>query len=343
MEPEKDSQAQPPQQEQPAQEPNQQPAPAEEKKEAMVEEKKEEYKHELYDAKVAPPLAERLPRARAAYGGRTRIAAFFESTYDDWYGKVVTVGGWAKTLRVQQKGAFVFIELSDGSTFRSLQVVAHNVFDGFEEVLKTGVGASFLCKGTLVKSPAKGQPIELLCDNKELHSVKLIGTCDQGTYPLSKKKHSQEFLRDIAHLRPRTNLIGAVARVRNSLAFATHKFFNERGFLYVHTPIITASDCEGAGEMFQVTTTLPAPSKPITDVKLVEGESKAVNYKEDFFSKPAFLTVSGQLNVENFSCSLSDVYTFGPTFRAENSHTTRHLAEFWMIEPELAFAGMEEN
>jgi asparaginyl-tRNA synthetase len=179
--------------------------------------------------------------------------------------------------------------------------------------------------------------VELSVVDPEAHGFKVVGKCDQGEYPLSKKAHSLEYLREIAHLRPRTNTIGAVARIRNALAFATHEYFNQRGFLYIHTPIVTASDCEGAGEMFQVSTILKDKR---ADIPETNGN---VDYKQDFFGRPAFLTVSGQLAVENFCCALSDVYTFGPTFRAENSHTSRHLAEFWMIEPELAFADLEDN
>ena len=237
----------------------------------------------------------------------------------------------------------------------------------------------------MIKSPAKGQLFELqVCKVDRGHFAKILGQCDPKAYPLAKKHHTQEYLREIAHLRPRTNLIGAMTRVRNNLAYATHQFFQTRGFQYIHTPIITASDCEGAGQMFQVTTILPephekiskiptnAPEKPKAEKKkapakteaktdevaaeVVEAKpkeevkaepvpfhEKTINYKKDLFGKPSFLTVSGQLSVENYCCALSDVYTFGPTFRAENSHTTRHLSEFWMIEPELAFATLEDN
>jgi asparaginyl-tRNA synthetase len=235
--------------------------------------------------------------------------------------------------------------------------------EGYDEILKANVGTSFQIKGTLIKSPAKGQPFELsVCKKDRGHFVKILGQCDPGKYPLAKKRHTQEYLREIAHLRPRTNLIGAMSRVRNNLAYATHLFFQSRGFQYIHTPIITASDCEGAGQMFQVTTLLPEPHAAVGKLPTVappkpakkEGEEakdtpapqfheKLVNYKKDLFGKPSFLTVSGQLSVENYCCALSDVYTFGPTFRAENSHTSRHLSEFWMIEPELAFATLEDN
>jgi len=194
------------------------------------------------------------------------------------------------------------------------------------------------CIGELVKSPAAKQPVELLLKEPG-HSVTLFGGVDSAEYPMAKGKHSMEFLRSIGHLRPRAILIGSMARVRNALAHATHEFFRDRGFVYVHTPLITAADCEGAGEMFQVTTLLADAEKsglPMTP-------EKKVDYSKDFFGKPSFLTVSGQLSVENYCCALSSVYTFGPTFRAENSHTSRHLAEFWMIEPELAFADIFDD
>jgi asparaginyl-tRNA synthetase len=255
----------------------------------------------------------------------------------------------------------------------------------FDKVAKTTTGASFKMKGKLIRSPAKGQLVELQVCCPERHAVKIIGDCPGESYPLAKKKHSVEFLRDIAHLRPRTKLISAVTRVRNNLAYATHRFFQERGFLYIHTPIITASDCEGAGEMFQVTTVLPDQHEPVSKIKMFEYEGeeqeeekeepvkkkkekkkkkdkdapeeepvpepvkkvipleeRKINYKKDFFGKPANLTVSGQLSVENYACAVGDVYTFGPTFRAENSNTSRHLCEFWMIEPELCFAELED-
>jgi asparaginyl-tRNA synthetase len=204
------------------------------------------------------------------------------------------------------------------------------------------VGSSFEFRGILVKSPAKGQLFELAVRDNASHYVRIFGKCDQGKYPLAKKNHSVEYLREVAHLRPRTNLIGSVTRVRHSLAIATHDFFQQKGFRYIHTPIITGSDCEGAGEMFQVTTILPEPSKPIDEIPVEKGK-RTVDYHEDFFKAPTFLTVSGQLNVENFCVGMGDVYTFGPTFRAENSHTSRHLAEFWMIEPEIAFADLYDD
>lgn len=244
-------------------------------------------------------------------------------------GKTVTVKGWVRTVR-QQK-AFSFVELNDGSTIANLQAVLTTDLPNYAQLVnQLSTGVSVALTGKLVESPGKEQSLEM-----QAHEVKVIGSCDPESYPLQKKRHSFEFLREIAHLRPRTNTLGAIARIRNALALATHLFFQERGFLYVHTPIITASDCEGAGEMFQVTT-LKLNQVPTTK----EG---AVDFTKDFFGKPAFLTVSGQLNGEIYACALSDIYTFGPTFRAENSNTSRHLAEFWMIEPEMAFADINDN
>ena len=230
-------------------------------------------------------------------------------------GQEVTVSGWIRTVRDQK--SFAFIELNDGSTLASLQIIADACLPQYAELLpRLTTGASISVSGELVKSQGQQQALELRA--KQIH---LFGPCDPMKYPLQKKRHSFEFLRTIGHLRPRTNTQGAVLRVRNALAFATHLFFQERGFLYVHTPILTGSDCEGGGEMFHVTT----PKE------------------KDFFSKPAYLTVSGQLEGEILACALSDVYTFGPTFRAENSNTSRHLAEFWMIEPEMAFADLQAD
>lgn len=248
---------------------------------------------------------------------RTKIKQIFQSEGHgtSLIGKEITVKGWVRTVRAQKN--FSFIEVNDGSTLSNLQVISET-----EIPQDLTTGASVVVIGKIVESPGKNQKVELAAA-----TVALLGTANPESYPLQKKRHSFEFLRTIAHLRPRTNTQGAVARVRNSLAFATHKFFQERGFLYVHTPIITASDCEGAGQQFKVTT--------------LEGGN--VDYTKDFFSKPAYLTVSGQLNGEIYACALSDIYTFGPTFRAENSNTTRHLAEFWMIEPEMAFANLQDD
>ncbi len=245
-------------------------------------------------------------------------------------GAPATAHGWVKTRR-DSKGVH-FIQLSDGSCFADLQVVI-DAGSIPEDILKhVTTGACVRISGDLVESPAAGQNVEL-----RAREIELFGPADSQTYPLQKKGHTMEFLRDIAHLRSRSNTFGAVFRVRNALAYAIHSFFKERGFLYVHTPIITASDCEGAGAMFGVTT-LDMQNLP----RVKEGERKGqVDYTEDFFGKPAFLTVSGQLNAEIFALAFSNVYTFGPTFRAENSNTPRHLAEFWMIEPEMAFCDLQ--
>lgn len=244
-------------------------------------------------------------------------------------GTKITIKGWVRTVRNQK--TFAFIELNDGSTLSNFQVVASQDLPNYQKILdQLSTGVSVAITGTVSESPGKEQHLEL-----HAQDIKIIGHSDPEVYPLQKKRHSFEFLRSIAHLRPRTNTLGAVMRVRNALAFATHKFFQERSFLYVQTPIITGSDCEGAGEMFQVTT-LDLKNPP----KTPDGK---IDFKQDFFGKPAYLTVSGQLNGEAYACALSDIYTFGPTFRAENSNTSRHLAEFWMIEPEMAFAELTDN
>lgn len=230
----------------------------------------------------------------------------------------VTAQGWVRTRRDSK--TCTFIELSDGSSLRGLQVVADNGLPCASLYPKILTGASIKVTGDLVPSPGAKQSFELLAKD-----IEIIGIAD-ATYPLQKKGHTPEFLRTIAHLRPRTNLLGSVFRVRSRMAFAIHQFFQERGFFYIHTPIITSSDCEGAGEMFRVTTLPPNSPAPAT---------------EDFFGKPAYLTVSGQLQGEAFACALGNIYTFGPTFRAENSNTARHAAEFWMIEPEMAFCNLE--
>lgn len=239
--------------------------------------------------------------------------------------QVVTVMGWVRSFRNNQ-----FIALNDGSTNNNLQVVAE--LGHFDEVLlkRVTISAALKITGTVTPSPGKGQKLEL-----KASSIEVLGDSDAEKYPLQPKKHSLEFLREIAHLRFRTNTFGAVFRVRHSLAFAIHQFFNERGFVYLHTPIITASDAEGAGEMFRVTT-LPPMNPPVTP----EG---AIDFKEDFFGRATNLTVSGQLEGELGATALGEIYTFGPTFRAENSNTPRHLAEFWMIEPEMAFCDLEDN
>ncbi len=236
------------------------------------------------------------------------------------------VRGWVRTKR-EGKG-IAFLELNDGSSLQGLQIVLPQTIDGYDELVKQiTTGTSIEVSGTLVESMGKGQRVEM-----QAKAIAVFGTADPETYPLQKKRHSIEFLRTIAHLRPRTNMFGAVFRVRNACAYAIHKFFQERGFLWVHTPIVTASDCEGAGEMFGVTT---------FDLNKVAAAGKPVDFSQDFFGKPAFLTVSGQLEAEIMASAFSNVYTFGPTFRAENSNTSRHLAEFWMIEPEMAFCDLE--
>lgn len=246
---------------------------------------------------------------------------------DKFLGKTITLGGWAKTTRDNKN--FGFIELSDGSFFKSLQIVFTNEMDNFQEISKIGVGTSLTVTGTLVESPGAKQPFELKAE-----TVVIEGKSPTD-YPLQKKRHTLEYLRTIGHLRPRTNIFSAAFRVRSLASFAIHKFFNERNFVYVNTPIITASDAEGAGEMFKVTT-LDMNKIPLTK----EGD---VDYKEDFFGKMASLTVSGQLSAETFAMAFRDVYTFGPTFRAENSNTGRHAAEFWMMEPEIAFADLNDD
>ena len=229
-------------------------------------------------------------------------------------GAEVTVKGWVRTVRNQK--TFAFVEINDGSTFSNFQAVVDANMPNFEKIINSlSTGVSVSITGKIVESPGKHQEYEMQASN-----ITVLGASDPETYPLQKKRHSFEFLRTIAHLRPRTNTIGAVTRVRNALAFATHLFFQERGFLYIHTPIITGSDCEGAGEMFRVST-LDAEHPPRTP-------EKTVDFKQDFFGKPAYLTVSGQLNAEVFACALSDVYTFGPTFRAENSNTSRHPVSY---------------
>lgn len=234
----------------------------------------------------------------------------------------MTVCGWIRTARIQK--SFTFIELNDGSSLSSLQIVADQHLPAYEDILPSlTTGASLRVQGTLVKSLGKGQALEL-----KASKVELLGKADPERYPLQKKRHSFEFLRTLAHLRPRTNTQGAVLRIRSALSFATHLFFQQLGFFYIHTPILTGSDCEGGGEMFRVTTLPP---------------ERASDVESDFFKRTAYLTVSGQLEAETVACALSDVYTFGPTFRAENSNTSRHLAEFWMIEPEMAFATLEDN
>ena len=241
--------------------------------------------------------------------------------------KEITVGGWVRSIRDSK--AFGFIVINDGTFFTPLQVVYHDDMENFEEISKLNVGAAVVVTGTLVATPQAKQPFEI-----QAKTVTVEGA-SAPDYPLQKKRHSFEYLRTIAHLRPRTNTFQAVFRVRSLTAYALHKFFQEKGFVYVHTPIITGSDCEGAGEMFRVTT-MDMENVPKT-------ENGAVDYTQDFFGKETSLTVSGQLNAETYAQAFGNVYTFGPTFRAENSNTTRHAAEFWMLEPEMAFADLEDD
>ena len=244
-----------------------------------------------------------------------------------YIGKRVELAGWIRNIRVSKQ--FGFIELNDGSFFQNLQIVFEDKLDNFEDVGKLGISTALYVAGTIVASPGAGQKVEL-----QAEEIVVEGSCPSD-YPLQKKRHTFEYLRTIAHLRPRTNTFSAVFRLRSVLAYAIHQYFQEKGFVYVNTPIITASDCEGAGEMFQLTT-LPLEEIPRT-------QDGKVDYSMDFFGKPANLTVSGQLNAEAFAMAFRNVYTFGPTFRAENSNTARHAAEFWMLEPEIAFADLEQN
>ena len=258
---------------------------------------------------------------------RTRIRLLWEDA-GAYEGSEITVCGWARTIRDMKN--FGFVELNDGSSFKGLQVVLERgKLENYDEIARQNVGAALVVTGTLVLTPDAPQPFEL-----KASEIRVEGASTPD-YPLQKKRHSPEYLRTIQHLRPRTNLFSAAFRVRGEAAQAIHRFFRERGFVYVHTPIITGSDCEGAGEMFQVTT-LDPDALPRT-------EEGAVDYTKDFFGKRTSLTVSGQLNAENFAMAFGDVYTFGPTFRAENSNTQRHAAEFWMIEPEMAFCDLQED
>ncbi|HAB14767.1 MAG TPA: asparagine--tRNA ligase [Planctomycetaceae bacterium] len=244
-------------------------------------------------------------------------------------GESQKVCGWVRTRR-DSKAGLSFVELNDGSCLSSLQLVVPGDLDGWDDAVgRVTTGASLRVSGTLKESPGKGQRVEL-----GVESLEVIGEADAESYPLQKKRHSFEFLREIAHLRPRTNTFGAIARIRNALSAAIHRFFQDRGFVYVHTPIITTSDCEGAGEMFQVTT---------LDLKRLAQVQTEIDYGQDFFGRPASLTVSGQLEAEIYATSVGDCYTFGPTFRAENSNTSRHLSEFWMVEPEMPFYELPDN
>jgi asparaginyl-tRNA synthetase len=241
--------------------------------------------------------------------------------------EAIRVRGWVRTRRDSKD--FSFIELNDGSSLRNLQIIAKKAaLPNYAEIQRLNTGASLIVNGALVASQGKGQKWELVAQN-----IEIVGAADES-YPLQKKGHTPEFLREIAHLRPRSNLFGCIFRVRSRLAFAVHQFFQGRGFVYVHTPIITGSDCEGAGELFRVST---------IDVKNPPRKNGDIDYAQDFFARQTYLTVSGQLEAEAFACALTNVYTFGPTFRAENSNTSRHASEFWMIEPEMAFCDLTGN
>ena len=246
---------------------------------------------------------------------------------EEYLGKEISIGGWVRSVRDSR--SFGFIVVSDGTFFETLQVVYHDDLANFDEISHMNVGTAIIVKGTLVATPEAKQPFEI-----QATEVTVEGA-SSSDYPLQKKRHSLEYLRTISHLRPRTNTFQAVFRVRSLIAYAIHQFFQERDFVYVHTPLITGSDCEGAGEMFQVTT-LDLANVPMT-------EDGKVDFSQDFFGKPTNLTVSGQLNGETYAMAFRNIYSFGPTFRAENSNTTRHAAEFWMIEPEIAFADLNDN
>ena len=256
----------------------------------------------------------------------THISSLFRET-EKYLGTEVTVCGWIRSLRDSK--SFGFISLQDGTCFPQLQIVFDQHLDNFADIAKCNIGAALTVTGTLVATPQAKQPFEI-----QASAISVEGSSTPD-YPLQKKRHTMEYLRTLPHLRPRTNTFQAVFRVRSLIAYAIHQFFQERDFVYVHTPIITGSDCEGAGEMFQVTT-LNMAEPPRTD-------QNVINYKEDFFGKPVNLTVSGQLNGEAYAMAFQNIYTFGPTFRAENSNTTRHAAEFWMIEPEMAFADLQDD
>ncbi|PAN13951.1 hypothetical protein PAHAL_2G374500 [Panicum hallii] len=254
-----------------------------------------------------------------------------------WVGKELAVRGWVRTCRAQR--TVTFVEVNDGSCLSNMQCVLTSDTEGYDQIDSVTTGASVLVEGVVASSQGGKQKVEL-----KVSKITVIGKSDPTSFPIQKKRASREYLRTVAHLRPRTNTFGAVARVRNALAYATHKFFQDNGFVWVSSPIITASDCEGAGEQFYVTTLLSNSAEGGSLLKDIPATKDGrVDWSQDFFCKPAFLTVSGQLNGETYASALSDIYTFGPTFRAENSNTARHLAEFWMIEPELAFADLNDD
>ena len=252
-------------------------------------------------------------------------------------GQPVTIKGWVRTNRESKAdGGLCFVAVSDGTAFDPIQAVCRGNLGNFAEIQKLNTGCAVEITGQLVASQGKGQSVEVLVDGASGGSVTVTGWVDNpDTYPVSNKRHTFEYLREVAHLRVRTNTFGAVARMRHCLSMAIHRFFHEGGFYWVHTPIITGSDCEGAGQMFRVST--------LDQMNLPRTPEGAIDYEQDFFGKETHLTVSGQLNVETYCCALSNVYTFGPTFRAENSNTTRHLAEFWMVEPEMAFCDLQRD
>jgi asparaginyl-tRNA synthetase len=267
------------------------------------------------------------PASIANFGEFTMTRSVNQILRTGQVGETITVRGWIRSKRESKE--FAFVDVNDGSCMANIQVVIAQTLTDYAALMKRiNTGASVAIEGQLVASPAKGQRVEL-----QASSLEIFGEADPETYPLQKKRHSFEFLREIGHLRGRTNTLGAVFRVRNACATAVHNFFQEKGFLWVHTPIISASDCEGAGEMFNVTTLNPDKLPRTADGK--------VDYSQDFFGRQAFLSVSGQLEAEIMAMAFSNVYTFGPTFRAENSNTSRHLAEFWMIEPEMAFCNLQ--
>ncbi|MGQ9863266.1 MAG: asparagine--tRNA ligase [Bacteroidia bacterium] len=267
-------------------------------------------------------------RKHPASLSRAALPSMAEIYRDPPLGETLSVSGWIRTRRSSKKVSF--LELTDGSTLRALQVVLNHEQIPIQEIEKLHTGAAIKITGTLVETPDRPQPFEM-----QAHALEIYGLADPEKYPLQKKAHSLEFLRQVPHLRVRTQTFGALFRIRSQIAYAVHQFFQERGFFYVHTPILTGSDCEGAGQLFQVTT-LPLAHPPKTS----EGK---IDYTQDFFGRPAYLTVSGQLEAEILMMGLGKVYTFGPTFRAEPSHTPRHLAEFWMIEPEMAFYDLEQT
>lgn len=274
----------------------------------------------VLSSRYAPNLKRRVPLFKLLANG------------DEYIGKSIGVGGWIRTTRNGGGGKFLFLKVYDGTVAQELQVVVDGKCEGFQELAQAGNGTSLFITGTVVPSMGKEQKVEM-----QASKVRVLGQADPVTYPLAGKNLTLEYLRIHQHMRPRSMVLGAVSRIRNTLAFATHQYFQQGGFKYINTPLITASDCEGAGEMFQVTTLLE-------DGKMKEvGPDGKADYSKDFFKKPSYLTVSGQLNAEIYAHALSSVYTFGPTFRAENSNTSRHLSEFWMIEPEIAFADLEEN